>query len=333
MSTTSLFGLMSYAPASVTTNTINLGDYIQSIAARQFLPKVDALIDREQMSNYDGDDINLIMNGWFMTHPENWPPSKHIKPLITSFHINGSVENQMLSEESIRYLKSHEPIGCRDSHTCDLLSTKGVDAFFSGCLTLTLGNTYKHNGCSGKVLFVNVLDEFKSLSELILHPRTTYGRIKSGLFRDAFYKRGIMNKLFDKRLQLDANYLNQSVRPRRADNLLDMADAFLKQLAAAKFVVTSKLHTALPCLAMGTPVIFINGGLYEYANIGRLSGLIDLLNVIDVDRNHNVTPRFDIKLPLTVDSEFSNRSSYKEYADKLTAQCRQFVANALNGKQ
>ena len=309
MNTTSLFGLMSYAPASVTTNTINLGDYIQSIAARQFLPKVDALIDREQMSNYDGDDINLIMNGWFMTHPENWPPSKHIRPLITSFHINGSVENQMLSEESIRYLKSHEPIGCRDSHTCDLLSSKGVDAFFSGCLTLTLGNTYKHDGSSGKVLFVNVLDEFKSLSELILHPRTTYGRIKSGLFRDAFYKR------------------------RKADNLLDMADAFLKQLAAAKFVVTSKLHTALPCLAMGTPVIFINGGLYEYANIGRLSGLIDLLNVIDVDRNHNVTPRFDIKLPLTVDSEFSNSSSYKEFADKLTVQCRQFVANALNGKQ
>lgn len=85
------FGLMKYSPVS---HSVNLGDYIQSIATRQFLPHVDELIDREQMSNYEGPLIKMIINGWFMTNPQNWPPKETIQPLITSFHINGGVEQK-----------------------------------------------------------------------------------------------------------------------------------------------------------------------------------------------------------------------------------------------
>ncbi|MHB9292886.1 hypothetical protein Holit_01999 [Hollandina sp. SP2] len=45
----------------------------------------------------------------------------------------------MLSPAGIKYLKKHEPIGCRDYGTVKLLGKYGINAYFSGCLTLTLG--------------------------------------------------------------------------------------------------------------------------------------------------------------------------------------------------
>lgn len=90
-----------------------------------------------------------------MAQPENWSPSKHINPLFVAFHINSKVRDSMLSKESIEYLKKYEPIGCRDTYTMDLLKGKGIDAYFSGCMTLTLGYKYKRKVCGNKVYFVD----------------------------------------------------------------------------------------------------------------------------------------------------------------------------------
>ena len=89
---------------------INVGDYIQAIAASQFFDHVDMYIEREHLNSYKGEPVNMIMNGWFMHHPENWPPSNFIHPLFVAFHINSSVEESMLSDESIAFLKLHDPI-------------------------------------------------------------------------------------------------------------------------------------------------------------------------------------------------------------------------------
>ena len=65
-----------------------------------------------------------------MHHPEQWPPSEKIHPLFVAFHINELAKDTLLSNESIAYLKAHEPIGCRDTHTTDMLKAKGVKAYF-----------------------------------------------------------------------------------------------------------------------------------------------------------------------------------------------------------
>lgn len=39
-------------------------------------------------------------------------------------------------------MKKNEPVGCRDYYTKKLLESVGVKAFFSACMTLTLGKTY-----------------------------------------------------------------------------------------------------------------------------------------------------------------------------------------------
>ena len=68
---------MDYTPAM---GKQNLGDFIQSLAAKQFLPHVDEYINREELSEYNGKPVKMIMNGWYMMRPENWPPSEVIDP-------------------------------------------------------------------------------------------------------------------------------------------------------------------------------------------------------------------------------------------------------------
>lgn len=133
------YGLLNYSESN---QFFNVGDYIQSLAAKQYLPNVDALINREKMAAYEGDKIKLILNGWFTHNPENWIPSKGIVPLFVSFHINNTAAPYMLNENGVQYLKQHQPIGCRDQYTTDILKEKGIDAYFTGCLTLTL-DSYK----------------------------------------------------------------------------------------------------------------------------------------------------------------------------------------------
>ena len=70
-------------------NSNNLGDYIQSIAAKQLLREEEVVeLDRDNLDSYSGDPIKLVMNGWFMEAPSHWPPSEQIQPLFISFHLN-----------------------------------------------------------------------------------------------------------------------------------------------------------------------------------------------------------------------------------------------------
>ena len=64
----------------------NIGDYIQSIAAKQFFENIDVFICREGLNQYVGEDVRIILNGWFTQEVQNWPPSENIHPLFVSFH-------------------------------------------------------------------------------------------------------------------------------------------------------------------------------------------------------------------------------------------------------
>ncbi|HEY0091991.1 MAG TPA: hypothetical protein VGB43_05830, partial [Flavobacterium sp.] len=90
-----LYGLLKYDENK---RFFNVGDNIQSLAAKQYLPRVDSFLSRETLADYDGDKIKLIMNGWFTHNVHNWVPSENINPLFVSFHINNTAAPFMLSE-------------------------------------------------------------------------------------------------------------------------------------------------------------------------------------------------------------------------------------------
>lgn len=133
--------LLSYHYPQYNTRTCNIGDFIQSIAARQFYPQVDYFIDRDSISKIKYPTRSII-NGWYKLDDRF-----HLSPLITpktiSIHISNPKEISNFSR-TLEHWASFGPIGCRDEHTRALLEKHGFDAWFSGCLTTTLGNTFQH---------------------------------------------------------------------------------------------------------------------------------------------------------------------------------------------
>lgn len=123
----------------------NIGDYVQAVATRQFVYPIDEYIEQEEADQYfpkDNKKIRLIMNGWFQWRAENWPPSEFIKPLLISMHISPIKAKELLSPEGVIFLKKNGPVGCRDLYTKSLLDSFGVPAYFSACMTLTMGKNY-----------------------------------------------------------------------------------------------------------------------------------------------------------------------------------------------
>lgn len=88
-------------------------------------------------------DTWMLGFGWFM-HPVfgiryGLPFHDNVRPIFVSFHCN---KRQLLDDETVEYLRRYGPIGCRDWTTVDLLLSRDVPAFFSGCLTTTINTVF-----------------------------------------------------------------------------------------------------------------------------------------------------------------------------------------------
>lgn len=286
--TTTKFALLSYS-------TTNLGDEIQSIAAQQFLPQTDLLIDRDTWSTNDRGfrgAFKIILNGWFSNNPENWPPPDFLSPCLISMHITrerpkpalSSPASEVLVEgESLEYLKRHQPVGCRDSWTLDLLGKHGVECYFSGCVTLTLGAPDQGNR-RDYICAVDLPDDlYPVLAERARRPilRLSHRDTRGGTFEQ---------------------------RCATASRLLNL-------YAHAKYVVTTRLHCALPCLSFEIPVLLIRAQSDQY----RFSGLIDFTRNCSVESFRNNTVEFDFEKPAP------NSGAYYAIRQALIARLESFT--------
>jgi hypothetical protein len=284
------FGVFSYS------GTENIGDDIQSLAAWGRLPEPSYFLNRDNLKQ-EGDEIeghaSVIMNGWYGQWPENWPPSEKIRPLFVSIHITKEPvasrfgvrpAEYILAPSLVKYLHRHAPIGARDLATLQLLQEAGVDSYFSGCMTLTLERP-------------NVMrnDDLVVINDLALpllpHIRE---RTQKFLFRVGHQ---------------EYSTLPQGERFDRARELLGL-------YAMAKCVITSRLHCALPCLAMGTPVLLINTAPDQY----RFAGLRELVHNCSVSQFMAGDYDFDINNPPP------NKPDYLQYRKALIERVDAFVA-------
>jgi hypothetical protein len=274
----------------------NVGDAIQSLAALRFLPRVDRLVERERLGAIaSAGPIKVIMNGWWMKCPEHWPPPPNVIPLFVSFHVTtGPARAAMVTDESVAYLRRHEPIGCRDLDTTSFLRAAGIDAYFSGCLTMTLPPRPRKLG--GEVLFV---DPFRGHFFAALPPalanaaevrrlRQAAGSGESSESPaeslDGFLARMVgMPEAWRGGASHHSALVSRELGPRER---FRAAEAMLERLAAARLVVTSRLHAVLPAMALGTPALFV---LKDEAT--EVSGRPDL-----ADKGHDCT-RHDPRLP------------------------------------
>ena len=271
----------------------NLGDSIQSIAAAELLSEKPLAINRDALDSYKGEAVKLLMNGWFMESPQNWPPSKSIAPLFLSFHLNPTAAAGMLSPLGVSYFKTHQPIGCRDRYTQKILEEKGIKTFFTGCLTLSLKRERfvapktKRSGILVLSVHERMLPEFNGLKnpslktvfedfiQVCKYPgkRKAYFKVKNHL--DRFLKKQTIPIHYSSQIVAVKNY-NEAER-----GLLAIQQ--LEKIAKAAYVITSRIHTALPAVAMETPVLFLSDGLDHLNQNSRLKGLDDFFPVIKTE--------------------------------------------------
>lgn len=339
--------LLSVSKSEAAKTIINIGDYIQALASSQYYPKIDGFLDRDKdLNTYMGEKAKIIMNGWYMHNPQNWPPSSDIIPLFVAFHINTSVQKELTSSQSIKYLKAYEPIGCRDMNTMKILKKCGVDAYFSGCMTLTLGKKYKSEKKNDKVYIVDpavnveetCLNFLLAAIYAVFHfsviiklfkKRFLFGHMKMKrlLYIVNFYK--LYSKVFAKYILLNATYFTQQssyYKDAFKDDFsrLNEAERLVKEYSKASFVITSRIHCALPCLGLGTPVFYTEKDNDADISQCRLGGLKELFNVITCKKSR-LECSFDVKNPITRENCPQNKNDWRNLFEILDAKCTNFM--------
>ena len=268
---------------------MNLGDPIQSLAVimlyREMGISDDDIIpvDRYDLDKYAGsEDVVLLVNG-----AENYEhysygaslsiPSEYIHPIYAGIHIH----REITSQERI-YFSTHGPVGSRDYATTDFLVKNEIDAFTLGCLTLTLPQRRWWRGGTNSVFLIDC---------------------------PASLMRFIPTDLFENAITLSQIYrcptVSDTDRITREEALIYHKHAY-DQLGRirdnARLVITSRLHAAAPCIAMGIPVILARDTFCE--RFAFLDGIIPLYtckNYRDID--WNPTPP-DIEAHKTLIKEF-----------------------------
>ena len=297
---------------------INIGDYIQALAAAQFFDSIDTLIERERLDEYDGEEVKMIMNGWYMHHPEHWPPSPKIRPLFVAFHINSAVRSGLLTPpRSLEYLRKHAPIGCRDLATMEMLQAAGVEAWFSACLTLTLGRRYRvePEQRDGKCYIV---DPFWVVRSRETGRRSKVRVVLRGLLTLAGAPRKVR--------AVACKLLTQHPSCGQSDEeRLAQARELVGKYARASLVVTSRIHCALPCLGLETPVVLVENSRQEETSSCRFGGLRELFHVVTWNAGR-LRKCFDHRGPLTAANSLPNKPLWRPYAERLIARCEAFAA-------
>ncbi|WP_303725348.1 polysaccharide pyruvyl transferase family protein [Anaerovibrio lipolyticus] len=211
---------------------INIGDDIQLIAVMRLyhlmgIPEEDIVrIEYYDLFSYTGDDIVLPINFiWFNAF---WgerelvlPDSIH--PVFLGMHSIGDD----YSKKEINYLRKHEPIGCRDAYTYHVLKKRGLKVYLQGCLTSTLERR-EVTPKTGKVYMVDVPEElFPYIPEHL--------KAEAVKLSHQFYGKVSDVQNWEK--------TTKEILKEYRDN--------------ASLVITSRLHCASPCMAMGIPVVFV----------------------------------------------------------------------------
>lgn len=283
------YGLMYYKA------TDNIGDDIQTYAAIKYLPHIDYYIDRESLSIFvpnEKEHVSMIMNGWYIHNKLAWPPSPYINPLLISMHFKDLEETDVgdmyLKGMGGEFLKKYAPVGARDTETQRRLEKNEIETYFSGCMTLTL-EKFPEIKKKQKICLVDV--EAEAIKKIKENAKCE--------------------------VEVLSHFLNPEETERKSINeRMQDVENLLKKYQESKLVITSRLHVALPCVALGTPVIVLHKQFFDEDRLGTFFNLFT--NYIYED-----FLKMDIKQVL--DKPKRNSREYLQIKKNINQRCRQFI--------
>lgn len=281
--------------ALYTFSTENIGDDIQAVAARRFLPRIDRYINRDLVGEWRNvnqqEKVRLITNGWYSQYPYSWPiRDKTILPLYTSMYVeqsSSSVVEHFLSDESRDKFKQFGKIGARDESTLDFFRKNNIDAYLSGCLTLTL----QRDANIKRQDFILLTDVSQKVYEFV----------KESTDRRVIY--------------LTNASMTSHLSP---EERLGIAEMYLYLYQSAHCVITERLHSTLPCLALETPTLLIRKANPVGGNKNRLSGL-DTLVHCHSENEFIKGGVYDLEKPPL------NPEDYRKFREALIEKCETFT--------
>ena len=187
-------------------------------------------INKYELSSYTGDYLVVPIANFTMVNDSYGvlPISPKVIPVFISFNL----ASENFCSEIEANLRNNQPIGCRDEFTMNNMRKHNILAYLSGCVTATLPKRKKEPKNS-KIFFVDV-------------PEKIIPFIPDALKANAEFTSHLIpvNKI-----PID------EAEAKRLDNVA--AARFERYKNEATLVVTSRLHCAAPCMAMGIPVIVV----------------------------------------------------------------------------
>lgn len=244
-------------------NAYNVGDVFQSVAVLHLYEKMGIKqedifnIDFYSLNHYNGDYLILPFvnnNTSYKNFIKKFPLSPRIIPVFFGFNMN-----RKDCDDFIPYLTSHQPILTRDEDTMNILRHFGVEAYTVGCITLTLPKRVSTPE-SEKIFFVDISQE--------LLPYIPEKLLSSGEL-----------------ITHDLSELPEAEQP-KGDEYQYVLNFLERYKNEASLVVTSRLHAAVPCIAMGIPVILaINNIDVRFSWLEKLIPLYDLHSYSEINWN------------------------------------------------
>ena len=215
----------------------NIGDSIQLLAIdylyKEMGKKNVTYLNIKDISAYQGEKLILPINQMigrgdpWLDEEGNFALSEDIEPVFLGVCLREGFFPY--TDYNLEYLKKYAPIGCRDYYTFKQMKNYNIPAYMAGCLTMTFPKREVSIKKYRKVFLVDVPSEVKKyIPNNILRKSETIHHTVS------------MNQ---------QEYQDASFLRRTATNFLK------KYWREANLVVTSRLHCAVPCIAMGIPVI------------------------------------------------------------------------------
>ncbi len=224
------------------TRPLNLGDPIQSYAVKSLyremgIPEEDMVpVPRYDLAAYDGEEcicvINSASNYEELAYDSHFmPPSPKVHAIPMSLHIHREIP-----PDELAFYRSCGGVGCRDVSTMKYLQKLGIDAYLTGCLTMTLPQRTKEQERGADQVYL--IDVPRDVMEIIPDEIKDNATVLTNILR--YENPGNAN-----RMPREDAFAEHQKGEERICLLRD----------SAKLVITSKLHVASPCLAMGIPVI------------------------------------------------------------------------------
>ena len=237
----------------------NLGDDLRTYAAMQLLPRIDRVLDADNLDApleglQAGDRVIALLSGNVLRENAHWLPEKHIAPVCVGVHLSQEdvwgMPFARLDGAGKAYLAGCAPIGCRDERTARLLEQTGIPHRLTGCLTLTLKRPNVRT--QNYVCCVDV-------------PRDAVQALRT-------YAAGCEVQELTHQLDAPTTDFDQ-----RMANVKQM----LRLYAGARFVITRRLHCAMACLALGTPVMLLYNSDYE--DVTRFAPMDQMVRTMPVE--------------------------------------------------